>query len=971
MFEFVKQKMLNKKWIMLCLITGNILLVAVAGCNPMYTDAIQQKVLKTSMTNYVINNNKYPGEIRVSADVIVSGKNTSATRYFEAEKKVEEIKKEMDIPLLQEVMHRYIPKNDCVTQSTYNGSVAKKSLTIGTMNDFKKHVKMVTGELYSDKVQDGVVDAVISQKGLVTQKLLVGEVLVFKDLKNPDGEPLKVRISGVFENSEAEDLYWVNSPHTFTSEIIISEKIFDEYYGDLEKTSYKTTGIWHLLFDYEQMKGSNSEDILEKVKSYENFFGSNTAYSISIPFRDILEQHIADSHKVESTLFVLQVPVLVLLAAFIFMVSRQILEMEQNDISIIKSRGASRKQILQTYLIQSGLVAVAGIVVGIPLSAFLCQVFGSSNAFLEFVQRRALSIRFSLEVLLYVIMAALIGIIAMLVPAVQFSKLTIVETKQRRARKSGSVWWQRYFIDVLLLAVSLYGLYSFSGQKKSLSAKVAAGGSLDPLLFFSSSLFIIGAGLVALRIIPFINGLIFKAGKKKWQPAPYTSFLQVLRTRSKQYFIMVFLMLTVALGIFNAKSARTVNNNAEKRISYANGADIVLMEQWEGMEEEGEDGEVVEKKVSEEGIVENAEEYEAYEEANKEKEISADNYTEPDFEKFKKIKGVEKAAKVYITEDAEISVTSDKNGTTAQKVMLMGIHTKDFGETAWFSDELLDQHWYHYLNAISQNTSAVLVSSNFKTVLGYKLGDVVTYTTVTGQQVRGVIYGFVDYWPGYNPKQIEVNSDGSETELDRFLIVAHLRKLQNVEGVLPYEVWMKVSGSTQPVYNFIEDKNIKLNHFSDNKSDLIDMKNDPIIQGTNGTLTVSFIVVLVLCSVGFLIYWILSIRSRSLQFGIYRAMGMTMQEIIHMLVYEQLLITGPAIVTGTIIGLIASKLYTPLIQIAYATSEEIIPLQVAAATSDTVKMYIVVLIVIGICMGVLGWLISKIKIAQALKLGED
>lgn len=967
MLEFVKQKMLNKKWIMLCLVLGNIFLVAVASCSPMYTDAIQQKVLKTAMSNYIIENNEYPGEIRVKADISVSGRNTASARFFEAKEKVEEIKKEMDIDLKQEVVHYYISKKTCKTQSVYNGSVANKTLTVGMLEDFKNHVKMVSGDLYADKpAADGTIDAVISQKGLVGQKLLIGEVLIFDDLKDPDGNPLKVRISGVFENSREEDLYWVNSPNTFSSEIIISEQVFEKYFGDFENTEYKTTGVWHLLYDYEQMKGSNTEAILAKAQSYENFFGSNMSYSVYMPFKDILERQMEDANKVEATLFVLQIPILVLLAAFIFMVSRQILEMEQNDISIIKSRGASRKQILQTYLIQSGFVAVAGIVLGILLGMFLCQVFGSANAFLEFVQRRALSIRISWEVLLYAVMAVLIGVIAMLVPAVQFSKLTIVETKQKRMRKSTKVWWQRYFIDILLLGVSLYGLYSFSGQKKELAAKVAAGGALDPLLYFSSSLFIIGTGLVLLRVIPLINSLLFKAGKKKWKPEVYTAFLQVIRTKAKQYFIMLFLMLTVALGIFNAKSARTINTNAQKRISYSDGADIVLMEQWDGMEEE-EEREVVEKKVTKEGEVENEEEYQA---SIQTKEISADDYTEPDYAKYSKIKGVESTAKVYITHDAEISVEGN-DITGAQKITLMGIHTKDFGETAWFSDELLDQHWYHYLNAISQNTNAVLVSSNFKSALGYKLGDVVTYTTVTGQHVRGIIYGFVDYWPGYNPKEVEISADGSETEKDRFLIVAHLKKLQNVEGILPYEVWLKMAGSTQAVYDFIEAKNVKLDHFTDTKSDLIDMKNDPIIQGTNGTLTVGFIVVLLLCSAGFLIYWILSIRSRALQFGIYRAMGMTMQEIFRMLVIEQVFITGPAVVAGTLIGLAASKLYIPLIQIAYSTSEEIIPLTVAPAAFDMVKMYVVVIVVIGICMGVLGWLISKIKIAQALKLGED
>lgn len=967
MFEFVKQKMLNKKWIMLCLIIGNILLVAVASCNPMYTNAIQQKVLKTAMSNYVVGFNQYPGEITVHSDLSPRG-GKSATRFFEARDKVEEIKKEMDIDLLEEVVHYYLSDYSCETQSTYNGKVATMSFAIGMMEDFKDHTKMVSGDMYADKAdKDGIIDAVISLKGLVSNKLLIGEVLVFDKIKNPEGDPLKIRISGVFENSEKDDLYWVNSPDTFQSEIIISETVFQEYFGDFENTEYEITGMWHLLFDYEQMNGSNCQAILKKAQSYENFFGSNMAYSIDIPFKGILENHLEDANRVESTLFVLQVPILVLLAAFIFMVSRQILEMEQNDISIIKSRGASRKQILKTYLIQSGLISVGGIVIGIPMGALLCQVFGSSNAFLEFVSRRALNINFSLELILYAIIAVIIGVIAMLIPAISFSKLTIVETKQSRTRKNTKVWWQKFYLDGLLLLVSIYGLYSFSGQKKELAAKVADGASMDPLLYLSSSLFIIGAGLVVLRVIPLVNSLIFKVGKKKWKPDSYTSFLQVIRTKSKQHFIMVFLILTVAMGIFNAKSARTINTNAEKRISYANGADVTLTEQWDGMEEEDSSGETVEKQVSEEGIVENAEEYNA---SNSEKTISADTFTEPDFEKFKKIKGVESAAKVYRTHEAKISIESDGN-TDAQNITLMGIHTKDFGETAWFSDELLDQHWYHYLNAISQNTSAVLVSSNFKTELGYQLGEVLTYTTVTGQQVRGVIYGFVDYWPGYNPKITAVNSDGSENELEHFLVVAHLRKLQNVDGVLPYEVWLNVEDSTQPVYDFIEDKGLKLKSFSDTKSDLIDMKNDPIIQGTNGTLTVGFIVVLILCSVGFLIYWILSIRSRALQFGIYRAMGMTMKEIIRMLVFEQILTTGPAVIAGTLIGLLASNLYVPLIQLAYSTSQEIIPLQVVGAGKDMIKMYVVVVVVIGICMGVLRWIVSKIKIAQALKLGED
>ena len=47
---------------------------------------------------------------------------------------------------------------------------------------------------------------------------------------------------------------------------------------------------------------------------------------------------------------------------------------------------------------------------------------------------------------------------------------------------------QKLGLDVILLGVSLYGLYTFNGQKDILAARVQEGASLDPLLFLSSSM---------------------------------------------------------------------------------------------------------------------------------------------------------------------------------------------------------------------------------------------------------------------------------------------------------------------------------------------------------------------------------------------------------------------------------------------------------------------------------------------------
>ena len=139
----------------------------------------------------------------------------------------------------------------------------------------------------------------------------------------------------------------------------------------------------------------------------------------------------------------------------------------------------------------------------------------------------------------------------------------------------------------------------------------------------------------------------------------------------------------------------------------------------------------------------------------------------------------------------------------------------------------------------------------------------------------------------------------------------------------------------------------------------------------NGALTLSFVVIMIMTMIGFLIYWILSIRSRTLQFGILRAMGITFREIIGMIAYEQLLVSGVSLAMSFIIGGIASDVFVPLFRSMYTPAEQVPPFRVAAAQSDYIKMYVIIVIMLGGGFAILGALIRKININKALKLGED
>jgi len=160
----------------------------------------------------------------------------------------------------------------------------------------------------------------------------------------------------------------------------------------------------------------------------------------------------------------------------------------------------------------------------------------------------------------------------------------------------------------------------------------------------------------------------------------------------------------------------------------------------------------------------------------------------------------------------------------------------------------------------------------------------------------------------------------------------------------------------------------KLEDMTQKEADIVQ---DTMFQGTNGILSMSFIVILMLCCVGYLIYWIMSIRSRELLFGVLRAMGMRKREITWMLIIEQICSGLYAIIMGGAIGILASQMFVPMIQQAYAASEQILPLQLITRSGDLVQLFAIIAAMVCICLLVLGRIISKLNISSALKLGED
>ncbi|HZJ56860.1 MAG TPA: FtsX-like permease family protein [Clostridia bacterium] len=954
MLIMVLRKMINNKWMALCLLIGFILAVAMVSSIPIYTDGVLQRMLTRDLENHQVTTGFFPGRYIASANLYSNYDEDSrlkALNLFD-ERMTDTFPKEIGLPVRAYSRVLSAEYFSAMPKIQREEKPARRSVSLSTMHELEEHTQLINGRMFSGEKQDGIYEAIVTEHAMQKLDLRLDEEYVLEDFVKRTKEPIKVRIVGIFTVKDVADPYWFQGLSAYNMDFMIDEELFlnDFVNGDL---SLATKGQWYYAFDYHKITLDNTPQIIDAHNSQYKWLKERRV-EFNMPAISVLEKYYEREKQLMTTLWVVQVPILMMLGFYLLMVSRLAIEQEQNEIAVMKSRGASSLQVFLGYLMESLILGFIALLAGPPLGLFICGFLGSANGFMEFVQRTALPISLTMKAYLYSVGAVLISIITMLVPAFISSRTTIVEYKRKKTRHTGRSLWEKYFLDILLLAVSGYGLYSYNLRQQTLEITGASGTELaiDPMLFIISTLFILGVGLVLLRIYPYLVRLLFLAGKRIWSPVMYASFVQVGRSGGQDQSLMLFIILTLSIGIFNANAARTLNNNIEEKIRYSIGADLNIMAHWESNE----------VPAGGPGMGGGPPESQVMESLNKEPV----QYREPPFGPFTELSGADKVTKVFRQND--IAVQTSTRERTKGKTELLGVIPDEFGQTAWFRNDLLKTHWHNYLNLLSMgDPRAALVTRSLNENYEVKKGDSLWISWGDQGYLEVVVYEFIDYWPTFNPILREGQKDTAD------LIVAQFDYIQANNALEPYEVWVKKAPgvSSQAIYDEILEKEIKIEKLTDTSQEIIKTKNDPMLQGTNGALTLGFIVTMSVSTIGFLIYWILSIRQRVLQFGIFRAMGLSVIKIIGLLAWEQLLISGTAILIGVVVGGLTSDLFVPLLQMVYSAADQVPPFKVAASGQDYIKIYTVVAVMLSAAIGFLGMLISKIKIHQAIKLGED
>lgn len=954
MFTLLIRKMMKTKWMVLCLFIGFLMAAGMMSAVPIYMDASLQRMLIKDMEAYQIGSGEYPGIYSVE-EVIAA--NTGITEQVnlvnELPVLVEEQIDSIKIPV---GTHKSIIVDNLqyiVVGTNVNGPTTTRT-KLAAMTGIEDHITIKNGRMYCKGgiSDDGAYEVIVSDAAIKSLGIVLDGEYEMRSL-DTSRQPVKVRIVGIYEQTDPNDIYWSETMEPYINSIIIDYDCFKNMLSTGASIQLTSMSIRYSL-SYQSMDMNDLDSITTELADDFTLY-EELGYDFQMGVYNILVEYAEEAVKLTNILWILQIPTMVMLAFYLFMVSQLNVEQEKNEIAIFKSRGASSRQIFFLYAAESGVIGLITLITAPFIGLALCRFLGVSNGFLEFVNRTGIAAKITGTAVLYALLAIVVFFLTTMIPIIPASKLSIVEYKASKTKVVKVQLWEKCCVDIILIAAAavFYVIYT---ANEVVSAE--STGEINPFFFIFSTCLVLGLGLLFIRIYPYFLRAIYTIFKPLWSPAQYMAITSVSRAQGgKVRFLMLFLIVTFSLGIFSANTARTINTQKEDRIYYATGADIRLKEYWQ-------------------------------ETTTSDESMTTTGYVERDFERYEKLSGVKTATRVLINEKAKFTV--DK--TTASNVTLMAIEPYKFSVTAWFRNDLLPVHWWNYTNALQDFPSGIIVSRALADAFEIEPGDAVETKWSGNDSVAATVVAIVDYWPGINPNesQKEIVSPAEERRREKedeegeseevllsyatkYFMIMNYNYIYNLTDLEPYEVWLDLddNATSEQLYADISEKRIPIEYITDSSQKLIAEKNEPQLQGMNGALTMSFVIIMIMTIIGFLIYWILSIRSRTLQFGILRAMGVTFREIIGIIGYEQILVSGVSIAMSFIIGGITSDLFVPLFRSMYNPIDQVPPFRVAALQSDYIKIYVIIVLMLGGGFAILGNLIKKLDINKALKLGED
>lgn len=392
-----------------------------------------------------------------------------------------------------------------------------------------------------------------------------------------------VVISGIFHKNEPGEDYWHMEESVFansTGELfrtlpfyVTEDTLMNVLGRSLPKM--KSTYAWHLQVEPRRINSKNAaltlyhieqmnRDLSSKLIDFRQTTDIDTTlrdYGIRIFFSRI-------------PMFVVLVLITVVILYYVATLGSLVVDQRSGEIALLSSRGASPIQILTVFVLEGLTIVILAVLIGPPLAALVISGLGFTPAFSDLSGGAKLFVDISWGAYAMSAIGAILSFFTLLIPAIRGSRIGVAKHKQESARPARFPVIQRYYLDVLLLLISVVLFRQLTEQGSIVATSMLGKAVVNQLLLALPGLMLVASAMVLLRLFPLIMGVTSRL-MSFWLPAGLVMGVwQMARNPTYYARLSLLLILTAGLGIFASSFGATLERNVEERILYSVGSDV-------------------------------------------------------------------------------------------------------------------------------------------------------------------------------------------------------------------------------------------------------------------------------------------------------------------------------------------------------------------------------------------------------------
>ncbi len=529
-FGFIYRRLASDWKLLLSILAGAIIASSLVAGAPVYMNSLARLTLNTSIDRSSI----------LFLNIFAFAPNVPLT-----EQSLNVTDVEIDALIDENIADFYISRERYLKGSTLLVGTERRPLANASvdlvsrgyfqyLSNVEKHVNFPAGRMATDEVtatDTGLhVEAVVGTSASQIFDIEVGDLL---ELKPSLGTPVSIMVEvvGIMEPADPNADYWQQNADVFVEPAPLDEipdvgievdpeeppialfvtrqallnGLGKAYPGSLVSSS------WFIFIEKEPLKRIRPEELRMRLDNLES------GLAIRMQGSALFTGIIALLDRFERRSFFTSIPLLLLMTIMVItvlyylsMMVSYLVQSREDDVALLRSRGVSMAQLVRLYAIEGLVLALVSSLIAPLLAMAVIALSGALPYFSDITNGDFLPVNWRWTPFLVSSGVGALCLAIFVIPGVVGARSGLVMHKLRSSRPPSVPFFQRYYLDMMVLAIGVLVFWELNARGQIVSGGLFTGIEINEALLFAPVLLLTLVALLFMRFFPlfvrFISG---------------------------------------------------------------------------------------------------------------------------------------------------------------------------------------------------------------------------------------------------------------------------------------------------------------------------------------------------------------------------------------------------------------------------------------------------------------------------------